>query len=452
MSETIPIVDGTNDHRLPLCKEIPKSTTKIHAKVNKLIVARLPLALPSRASDPGAFATGMLHIAPIYATFETLCQEILDQAPTAEERGSPLPHEDKNIDGISSRPKVGKRIHAFLERIFIPGLRRSKPPKADICDMFGWTTEVYDEQLKAVSETGELAHFLAHVRQVIHEKPHVLISYSYLMYMGLFAGGRFIRSSFENAGHQFWSATSTSPVMMTMMRPHGLDNTASPNHSLSASKLTSDDKLQPEQSRGAALPLPLRFLHFDTLADGEDLRREYKEKLSDMEDSLTREEREEVIQEAHAIFQKIALIVGQLDVVMQGSGHQHSIISLFISQLGWIWNTLDHSLRYFVDSKKGDQNSGHNRMSSSATMNGHSGLVLGEDGFGNIDLCPGIPRSMKFSKSLDIPVHEHIITDSGGLGMKPQRIASSVLVWIVFAALSSTYLAYKFSTLFQTRV
>ncbi|KAG6291808.1 hypothetical protein E4U46_000775 [Claviceps purpurea] len=250
----------------PLAESITLATRPIHAKLNKLIIVRLPLALPPLATNSLAYASGLMHIAPIYSTFETAWSDIL--------------HE-------SDPSKVSPEVLKALDSLHLPGLMRADRLEADIQSMMGWTQAATREQLNRVCETGHLEEFVSHIRRAISSKPHVLLAYSYILFMALFAGGRYMRATLESAGEDFWQRVPSSP----------------------------DSQHGNEKSTTEQCGMPLRFFHFDTPLDGEDLRRDFKQRLADAEMSLSYQEKHDIVQEAICIFENLILLVAQLDDV-----------------------------------------------------------------------------------------------------------------------------------------
>ncbi|KAJ4187181.1 hypothetical protein NW755_007274 [Fusarium falciforme] len=82
-----------HNHDRLLAESIVAATRGIHAKLNKLIIARLPLALPPRAQDPALYISGLLHITPIYMTFEALWRDILDSPVNDVDKKETNPHD-----------------------------------------------------------------------------------------------------------------------------------------------------------------------------------------------------------------------------------------------------------------------------------------------------------------------------------------------------------------------
>ncbi|OAA36259.1 heme oxygenase [Metarhizium rileyi] len=281
----------------PLAESIVIATRGIHARLNKLIMARLPLVLPPQAEDSFVYASGLLHIAPIYTTFESSWHDIV--------RDSFEHSVDTSRDGSRPRkPIVSDHLRNLLDSLHLPGLVRTARLVADVQSITGWTEDATREQLAIVSRTGHLAEFVSHIKRAIRNKPHVLLAYSYIMYMALFAGGRFVRATLESADEGFWDTTASSA--MPVPRPR-------------------EDKLveeTPRQEQAESLlrrphgDLPLRFFHFDTPDDGEDLKRDFKRQLADGEAMLSYREKHDIVQEAICIFENMILVVAQLDIVL----------------------------------------------------------------------------------------------------------------------------------------
>ncbi|KAH7362521.1 hypothetical protein B0T11DRAFT_318198 [Plectosphaerella cucumerina] len=307
----------------PLAEAINAATRNVHAKLNKLIIARLPLALPPCAPDPSLYASGLLHIAPIYITFETLWQEIIRQ-PTGHE-GSDVDHPSESnvgpIDNASDTSDPADHMTNVLRDLFLPGLMRSDRLRSDIRAITGWSPQVVNEQLKTVSREGRLAEFIRHIRRAVEKRPHVLIAYSYILFMALFAGGRFLRASLESAAERdaFWEK-SPSPV-----RPGDLSCHRSPRPPPTTPAEEMDlttgffDQSNTKHRRHVMNPdgtsLPLSFFHFAGKSDGEELKLEFKRRLADAEDKVGPQERHDIVQEAICIFENMLLLVAQLDTV-----------------------------------------------------------------------------------------------------------------------------------------
>ncbi|KFH46881.1 Heme-binding protein-like protein [Hapsidospora chrysogenum ATCC 11550] len=272
---------------MSLAESIAAATKSAHAKLNRRILQRLPLALPPRASDPTLYLTGLLHIAPIYITFEVLWQDILNSGTLAEDADAP-----RMTNGAS------RDVLAMLQRIHLPDLLRSESLRADVAAMTGWPERVVEQHLATIGRRpGQLAEFLERIRSSVGTKPHVLLSYSYIFFMALFAGGRIIRARLHSAGHGFW------------------DQTVSPITSTTRGEQEREPCVYNMRKQDAFQVIPDRFLRFGTPSDGEDLKREFKKRLSESEAMLTAQQRRDIVQEAVCIFENMTRLMDQLDEV-----------------------------------------------------------------------------------------------------------------------------------------
>lgn len=306
--------------------EALRSTTRpIHKRLNRLIMCRMPLALPPRTSDPSIYATGLLYIAPIYMTFEALWQSVL--TPPGDGRDSPSQEDARQGSGSGAhacpvsledftKPAITLKLGLVLLKLAIPGLRRTPALRHDLQRLTGWSQAQLDAELRRVATLdGALRDFTTRIRDTLEKRPHVLVSYAYIFYMALFAGGRIIRSSLESQNAQFWDRVPVSlakPGMLTSEQdPANMDatrgSTVGKTSEEAASKPARSGSLDAESST------PVNFLKFDTPSDGEDLKEEFKGRLRDSESLLTENERKDIIKEATVIFEEMLSVVEQLD-------------------------------------------------------------------------------------------------------------------------------------------
>ena len=311
------------------------ATRSVHAKLNKLILLRLPLAVPPHSPTPSTYVTGLLHFAPIYIAFERLWQSTLEisaaEAVEAQQTQTDEPLEPTSTPAVPLinatetlnpliRPPVCSRNLSILQHMNIPSLARSARLRADIQSLTGWSDDVVEEQLQAVSSNGRLSDFISHIERSITTNPHVLLGYAWVLYMALFSGGRFIRASLESLGDNFWKA-SPMPVRPNMTE-------CSPSRSqaqIAVAPIYSDESHLDSAYLGArplapanhhsSHRLPLDFFHFPTLRDGEDLKQEFKKRLLESENQLTAAEKDDIVREAGSIFDNMALLVEQLDEI-----------------------------------------------------------------------------------------------------------------------------------------
>jgi heme oxygenase len=317
------------------------ATRPTHSQLNRLIILRLPLALPPYTTNPSTYASGLLHIAPIYITFEYLWQTILDaprlptslnlfdtcdpEQPLLDSRSFPVlpllsPHNSPHLPLIHN-PKVCSRTHSLLSHLRLPGLLRAGRLRADIRVLTGTPEHKIGEQLNAVSKNGRLAEFIAHTKKAVEANPHVLLAYAWVLYMALFSGGRYLRASLNEAGGtgvNFWTR-DPSPV-----RPYSVTRDASPRRGLiseTADPAAVCPSARPRtRSRSESVTSKMvpgmSFFNFVGEEDGEDIKREFKKRITEAEVLLTPREKEDIVTEAEHIFEFMVTMVAELDAVM----------------------------------------------------------------------------------------------------------------------------------------
>ncbi|KAK0383519.1 hypothetical protein NLU13_9430 [Sarocladium strictum] len=416
----------------PLAESIAVATRSSHTRLNKSIIARLPLV--TSASNPSSYITGMLHIAPIYMTFEACWKTILDtpceqdEARQKDSRPSIAAFVDDNNPANAcanktlqvQEPAVCGRVRPLLQQLRLPGLMRSSRLRADIRALTGWSERVLEEQLQLAGRNGRLGDFTAHIKRSVEHRPHVLIAYSYILYMALFAGGRFIRATLESTGDAFWNATP-SPVKPNMVecrpRSFNIDTSAAQENEPGASPSA--------DGAGNEDGTPLSFFYFTTPEDGEDLKREFKSRLLDAESLLSHDEKCDIIQESICIFDSMELLVSQLDkVCAEGEGKDgaesmgnlstlmgKSIIMRLRDSVAVTKDRAARSSSRMTSSDESDSDPasrngyGSEKATSAASLARHSvpGHPLIPSTVGAIELCPAL-KSMRFDSNLPIPI------------------------------------------------
>lgn len=398
--------------------------------------------MPPLATDPTLYISGLLHIAPIYIAFESSWQKILD-SPCASAmvgksidgtsiRGTPLDpnlpnslhNRHEQLSPASGDPgTVSDRIHSMLEHLHLPGLMRSGRLKADIRAMTGWPDHVLEEQLESIGHGGRLGDFIRHIQRSVDNKPHALVAYSYILFMALFAGGRFIRASLESAGEEFWGTVS-SPVKPSLHRCE--PNPVCKDGVESADEINDRVNEQFHTSH----TMPLRFFHFPTPVDGEDLKREFKSRLADSEKSLTAQEKRDIVQEAICIFESIILVVAQLDTVCLASERNMAVRDSLLSFASLLKNPLAARLRdSVVVTKERSARSSSKHSSTSEESAGtviksrgkrHDPLLVESDDIdediqrrssSDIELCPAFSKSIRFERPTPPPRGHPIVQD-----------------------------------------
>ncbi|KAL5090963.1 hypothetical protein Trisim1_003927 [Trichoderma cf. simile WF8] len=435
---TMSLDDASSQPPKPLAFEMVAATRELHTRINRLVVSRLPLALPPQAPDAGPYISGLLHLLPVYMTFEKLWEDIIpDTLPT-----------EAALD--DERPKISERMHTILKELRIPQLFRSNILRADIKSMTGWSDDTLDNQIDVIKRKGKLCAFISHIKQIIPDEPHTLIAYSYNLFMALFAGGRFIRASFEKAGDEFWE-TIPRPIKPTM-EPCRPKSTATsplePTHDLT------------DTSRHSQTPL--QFWRFNTAEDGEDLKRDYKEVLLKWEGELSPWEREDIVRESVIILENIESIVNHLDSMFAEEQEEKPSIQIpkrpsladRFAQTQFVARIRDS---FMIAKERGVESSLRSQSLDTNTTEEGEHESKGEDAHhdnvaADIELCPGVPKSMRFAKSLPIPPRRHVrvaAAKDGGLNGKlavrsSMQPANTAMPRPVLVGLIGLFLLYIF--------
>ncbi|KAF3046943.1 heme oxygenase [Didymella heteroderae] len=283
--------------------EINAATRTLHTNLNRLITSRLPLGLPPHTDDSTLYATGLLHFAHVYLTFESLWADLIrdharptspaastiDPSPSSPTT-SPLlsyllvnPYDSPSFftSTLGAPTPPPPQIASFLSTLRPRGLVRSGRLKKDLeylLDLHSTDLEV----LLAKYPGDKAAAFCTHIRKSVSEKPWTLVAYAWCFYMAIFSGGRWIRAGLLRAGDGFW----------------------------------------PPQIPEDGIPLAERglgFWHFPGFHDGDDIKAEFKLRLEEAEHLFTDDQRVDVIEEAKNIFQMCAEVVYELDDMVGSS-------------------------------------------------------------------------------------------------------------------------------------
>lgn len=308
-----------------LAYSINTAIASSHTKINRLILDRMPHAVPPRADNPSTYITGLLHIGAVYIAFESLWQNIIG----VRTETAPLPYtypfgndtvtSSPGLDHGPEPPQVTERHRQILETAYWPNMLRAARVKADIRTMTGWPAHVVDEQLRSAGTTGELGAFLAHIKEAVDGRPHLLLAYAYSLYLALLSGGSYIRTELMYLRAEFWLAVPdpVMPGMVPCTREPGRGPEKLGRHSTFDECDSGSHELAGEDP---SITLPLSFLDFDTPLGHEnprqrakDLKAEFKRRFTDAEQALTEPERRDVIAESVTIFEHLELVVGQLD-------------------------------------------------------------------------------------------------------------------------------------------
>ena len=244
----------------PLPLQIKIATQTQHIALNRLVTDRLRFCLPPNAQAANLYAVGLAVFGSIYTSFEREWQLFLRREKTNT-----------------------SRIGDILQTILIPELLRTKKLKREMESMGLFVDQI------PLSDTalGTIQEHENAVRVSIRAKPHIVMAYTWVMYMALFNGGRIIRDALAAAGPEFWHVSNSSTDV-----EEGIH-------------LILDERLQ--------------FWHFDSPNDGDDIKEDFKTRFETAAAQLTVSERVDVVDESVRIFAICHNMVDWLDTNV-GSG------------------------------------------------------------------------------------------------------------------------------------
>jgi heme oxygenase len=199
------------------------------------------------------------------------------------------------------------RVHRLLQEVHVAGLARSERLISDVATLRGISTEQARDALVALSRKPCLAEITEHIKSTVARKPHTIMAYAWVMYMALFAGGRYLRQTLYAAGDEFWQAQVRSPLPCELRANTGMPQAQTTPQG--AGRPTLSRSRKPIESQLPALS----FWHFNGDQDGEDIKVQFKQQYAECEGLLTSEEQEEVVEESVAIFNLMLRVVEHLD-------------------------------------------------------------------------------------------------------------------------------------------
>ncbi|EXJ94535.1 hypothetical protein A1O1_02931 [Capronia coronata CBS 617.96] len=227
---------------LPL--ELRAATREEHHALNTQIVARLSLCLSPHVDSPLVYAKGMASFGQIYFAFE----EFLATCRVGD--------------------RLEPRLQEIYDRLYLPQLMRTSRLREDLESIKTRLGESAAREITMLEDDFKVYH--SRIHEILSAKPHVLLSYTWAMYLALFNGGRWIRKQLVSQGSDFW--------------------------------------------RGE--PLPLSFWEFgdsgDSDPEGEHLKALFQERFLAAASLLRDEEKDYVIRETPRLFELCSEIVRDL--------------------------------------------------------------------------------------------------------------------------------------------
>ena len=267
--------------------QINTATRKQHTELNRLIIDRIPLALPPTTKSPKVYALGLSAFAQIYLAFE----HAFDFLERSQDDNDQTPHQ--------------REIKAWLSTLRPSTLKRSPRLKRDL----QYLPEL-DRSAFAPLDDAITSHILA----LAAAKPHTLVAYTWVMNMAIFSGGRWIRAQLASAQPEFWTAHTNAGPALAEKTPLGMPG--------------------------------FSFLSFDGEEDGEDIKVEYKKRLAEGEDLLSVEEREDITEASKELFERCIEIVKKLDVEVRRQHVRSRVLPVALMAVVFLFALAYYRLRF----------------------------------------------------------------------------------------------------------
>ena len=199
--------------------------------------------MPPHTHNHTIYALGISYFSHIYSIFESNFRSHLE---------------------AEANPQ---RVSGLLQKLHIPELERTEALERDIKLLLPPS-----HRGPKSSEIPRLEAFKKHIQSSLAHKPHLLFAYTWIFYMALFSGGRYIRSKLQA----------------------GL-----------AASITSLPSAQLDVRAG------LSFWDFPGEYDGEDLKLDYKSRVAALSSELTDQERADIVTEG------VQIMVFLIDLVKE---------------------------------------------------------------------------------------------------------------------------------------
>ena len=163
-----------------------------------------------------------------------------------------------------------------LKKLWIPELQRTGRLRRDLSRLCGGSSS-YDTIRE--DSAPRLKAMTRRISEATERKPHLLMAYTWLLYMALFSGGRYIRARLREVGTEFWTGG--------------------------------------ESEKGGLIDEVLSFWTFEGGEDGEDVKADFKQRFAELEKCLTGQEMDEVVQEATHIMDAMLGLVEEIAQIVE---------------------------------------------------------------------------------------------------------------------------------------
>jgi hypothetical protein len=147
--------------------QINTATRTQHTELNRLLVNRLPLALPPYSKTPLLYGKGLVPFSRIFLFFEIEWDILMRQF--------------QHNDGWGS--EHDQEVQRWLSHLRPAGLARTTRLKDDLRDL----RTVGGGGIFDTPDLGE--EWMKDMRHLMRQRPHVLVAFAWVFYMATFSGG-----------------------------------------------------------------------------------------------------------------------------------------------------------------------------------------------------------------------------------------------------------------------
>lgn len=170
-----------------IAQEINAATKKLHVELNRLIIERLPLALPPHTRSPTRYAIGLTRFAPVFVAFEEEFAKLKKRATTENED----PHNGA--------------VREWVTTLLPTSMERSERLRNDLRHL--------QQVTKIKVGLDIIQDERAQISALVENKPHLLVAYAWIMYMAIFSGGRWIRQQLNSPSNDFWQVDTEQKAL-----------------------------------------------------------------------------------------------------------------------------------------------------------------------------------------------------------------------------------------------
>lgn len=225
-------------------------------------LSRINLCVPPQTLRPTLYTLGLSRYAEIFYGLEEEWVAIIGDPTDWIGEGSVDCIPDSSLDGR-------QRMKSLLRILYVPELLRTRSLQADLS--FLHSVDPSGAELSREQNPG--LEIRSYIHDHVGQNPHLLVAWIWILYSAILYGGRELRSQLLNAGPEFWDLSST-------------------------------------ELKARRTPCPLSFWHID---NDSAVKAKFRTLMVDIDQLLTPQEQQDILNESLRIFQKLESLTLSLD-------------------------------------------------------------------------------------------------------------------------------------------